>query len=148
MYKQKYLKYKNKYISLKQNGGGTLRIINSSKPNEILENVSDTLIEQIPRTQQSIINPYSITQNNDKYRISKDGHDYGADYTFELTHEPKESSISVEHLGATHMHQPHRINIIGSYYNNKDPENTDFTKMIINPKYKNTFPFAGEFNPN
>ena len=95
MYKQKYLKYKNKYFNLKQNGGGTLYIINSRQI-ETLKDIDDNLIKTIPTKSTSDIGPYSIIKHKDTYRVEKDGVDYGDNYKFELTHKPKESQMLVQ----------------------------------------------------
>ena len=87
MFKYKYLKYKNKYLILKQNGGGTLRIINNSET-EILENIDDDLIKNIPHVSTSNLPPYTITKNGLTYKISNDGIKYTDDYNFELKIEP------------------------------------------------------------
>ena len=85
MYKQKYLKYKNKYLNLKQNGGGTLYIIDSLKPSQILENIDDDNIRRIPEQDETLIDYYRITkQDNDTYRIAHRQRDYGENYTFKL----------------------------------------------------------------
>ena len=89
MYKLKYLKYKNKYFNLKQNGGGTLYIINS-RGTETLKDIDDNLIKEIPIKSTSDIGPYSIIKHEDTYRVEKDGVDYGDNYKFE------ESLVSVQ----------------------------------------------------
>ena len=99
MYKQKYLKYKNKYLILKQNGGGTLHIINNYET-ETLENIDDDLIKNIPNTSTSNLQPYTITKNGLTYKISKNGTLYKDNYNFELKIEPI-SSLKIEEYPVT-----------------------------------------------
>ena len=89
---------KQKYLNLKQNGGGTLHIINNrdSEKNETLENVDDYLIKNIPNVDTSIVQPYRITRNGSTYNISKNNIPYNENYKFELKIEPKVSLETYE----------------------------------------------------
>ena len=94
MFKYKYLKYKQKYLNLK--GGGVLRIINTYS-REILNNVPDDDIINIQSKSSSIIYPYKITKQGDKYKISKNGREYGDNYSFELKKETTESLAAAQY---------------------------------------------------
>ena len=152
MYKQKYLKYKNKYFNLKQNGGGTLRIISPHTPPEVLD-VDDDIIRRIPTQDTSwvgfhIITKYNVKEN-DLYTISYNGSDYRQYYTFDIKEEsqPYESLSYKGHSSAASdttsdiylpYEKPCSIEIIGSSYNINDRSNTDFTLMIKQEQYANT----------
>jgi hypothetical protein len=86
MYKQKYLKYKKKYLNL--SGGGTLYIKNIDEEiTDIINDVSDDIIKNIPIMSQTYINENFSILNSDldsNYRIIKSGRIVPDTYKFKL----------------------------------------------------------------
>ena len=86
MYKQKYLKYKKKYLNL--SGGGTLYIKNIDEEiTDTIKDVGDDIIKNIPITPQTDINEtYSILNSklDGNYRIIKSNRQFSDTYKFKL----------------------------------------------------------------
>ena len=90
MYRDKYLKYKQKYFNLiklkkQQSGGGTLTIKKSN--NEIVDSFSmnDDNIMKIQDRRTVQVNDYVITPvDSQYYRIAKNSKDTGYKYLFQL----------------------------------------------------------------
>ena len=111
MYKQKYLKYKNKYLNL--SGGGTLYI--KDKDGEIINiinAVSDDIIRDIPITPQTYINEtYSILNSylDDNYQIIKSGRIVPDTYKFKL------EEATIKHESPVPVYDYHESRKIYSY---------------------------------